>query len=154
MAGIEVSVVPYPSGSEAIAALMGGHVHVLFEEIGPKRAFVDSGDFTPIMAFLDRRVYEYDFVADVPSTYELGWEVQLGRWRGMMVRNGTDPEIIQILFDALSEAMNSPLYLEHEAEGMLDIRPGLLGPEEFGEFLRAELEAYRPVIYALDMFPD
>jgi len=154
LAGIEVSIVPYASGSEAIAALMGGHVHVLFEEIGPKRGFIDSGDFTPVLAFIEDRITQYEFVAHVPTTYELGWEVALGRWRGMMVRYGTDPEIIQVLFEAMAESMQGETYLAHEYESLLDIRPGLLNPEEFRAFLEAELAAYRPVIYALDMFPD
>ncbi len=152
-AGIEINGVPYGSGSDAIAALMGGHVDLLYEEIGPARASIDSGDFIPLVAFTDKPVEGYDIVKDVPTSVSKGWDVTIGRWRGLAVKKGTDPAIIEKLYNAFAESMTMDTYKQVEKDNMLDIRPGLMNGEEFQKFIDSEVESYRAIMEEIDMKP-
>ena len=152
-AGIEITYVPYGSGSDAIAALMGGHVDILYEEIGPARASIDSGDFIPLVAFTDKPIEGYDFVKNVPTSVSKGWDVTIGRWRGLGVKKGTDPAIIEKLVAAFEEASTMDTYKQVEKDNMLDIRPGLMKGDEFAAFIQSEIETYTEIINDLGMKP-
>ncbi len=152
-ADIQINYVPYGSGSDAIAALMGGHVDILYEEIGPARASIDSGDFIPLVAFTDKPIEGYDFVKDVPTSVSKGWDVTIGRWRGLGVKKGTDPAIIQKLCDAFEKSMSMDTYKQVEKDNMLDIRPGLMKGDEFAAFIQSEIESYSAIIEELGMKP-
>ena len=152
-AGIEITYVPYGSGSDAIAALMGGHVDILYEEIGPARSNIDSGDFIPLVAFTDKPLEGYDFVKDVPTSISKGWDVTIGRWRGLAVKKGTDPAIIEALYKAFAKSMEMDTYKQVEKDNMLDIRPGLMNGEEFSAFIQSEIESYTAIINELGIKP-
>jgi len=152
-AGIEITYVPYGSGSDAIAALMGGHVDILYEEVGPARASIDSGDFIPLVAFTDEPITGYDIVKDVPTSVSKGWDVTIGRWRGLAVKEGTDPAIIEKLYNAFAESMTMDTYKQVEKDNMLDIRPGLMNGEEFSAFIQSEIEKYTAIINELGIKP-
>ncbi|MGI6028286.1 MAG: Bug family tripartite tricarboxylate transporter substrate binding protein [Candidatus Heteroscillospira sp.] len=152
-AGIDINLVVFGSGSESIAALLGGHVDILHEEIGPARSLIDSGDAVPLVAFTDEPITNYDIVKDVPTSVSKGWDVTIGRWRGFAVKKGTDPAIIEKLYDAFSKAMEGEIYQANEKENMLDIRPGLMNGEDFKEFIQSEIDAYSVVMDELDIKP-
>ena len=152
-AGIEINGVPYGSGSDAIAALMGGHVDLLYEEIGPARASIDSGDFIPLVAFTDKPVEGYDIVKDVPTSVSKGWDVTIGRWRGLAVKKDTDPAIVEKLVNAFSESMTMDTYKQVEKDNMLDIRPGLMTGDDYKKFIDSEIESYKAIMEEIDMKP-
>jgi putative tricarboxylic transport membrane protein len=145
-AGIEVKYVSFSSGAEANAAVLGGHVDVLHEELGPMRSLIRSGDVIPTVIFLEERT---DLLPDVPTAKELGWDVTIGRWRGLAVKAGTPEEHMQILHDAFKEAMDSAIYKAMAEENMLNIRPGYLGSEDFKKFIDQELTIYEDVLKSL-----
>jgi len=149
--GIEVNFVPYPSFSEAVAAVLGGHVHILGEEIGPAIGLVEAGNLRPLIAFIDMDEVPHPVLAGVPTSQSMGWShgLSMGRWRGLAVRRGTPPEVKETLVYAFHSAMQMPFYLDYERTNLLDIRPGFMGPEEFTNFIRNEIELYGRVIDAL-----
>ena len=75
---------------------------------------------------------------DVPCSGELGIDATIGAWRGLSVKKGTDPEIIDALEAAIAEAMEDPAWKEFVANGMLDQRPGYANAEEFGKIWEEE----------------
>lgn len=142
-AGVEVKYVPFASASEANAAILGGHIDVLHEEIGPVKALVDSNKVRPLVIFMEERT---DMYPDLPTGKELGWDITIGRWRGFAAKEGTPKEIIDALYNAFAKAMEGNIYKAMEEENLLHLRPGLLGPEDFGKFLDSELEVYGEVL--------
>jgi len=142
-AGVEVKFVPFASASEANAAVLGGHIDVLHEEVGPARALLDAKKLIPLVIFMEKRT---DLYPDVPTGKELGWDITIGRWRGFAAKEGTPPEIIETLYNAFSKSMESKIYKAMEEENLLYLRPGLLGPEDFQKFLDSEMEVYGKVL--------
>jgi len=152
-AGIEINGVPYGSGSDAIAALMGGHVDLLYEEVGPAVASIESGDFIPLVAFTDTPITTYDLVKDVPTATSKGWDVTIGRWRGFGVKKGTPQAIIDKLVDAFEKSSTMDTYKQVEKDNMLDIRNGLMKGEEFQKFIDSEIEKYKVIMEEANIKP-
>lgn len=147
-AGVNVKYVPFASASEANAALLGGHIDVLHEEVGPLKALLDGDKVRLLVIFMEKRT---DLYPNVPTSVELGWNVTIGRWRGFAGKVGTPADRIQYLYELFAKAMEDKIYKVMEEENLLFLRPGLLGPDEFKAFLDEELEVYGKVLKDLGM---
>ena len=139
----ELSAVPFKGSSEALASAMGGHIDILYEEYGPARGVIESGELRPLVIFSEERL---PVLPDVPTAAELGYDVTLGRWRGMAMQAGDDPEQAQRLAELFQQAAESPEYKEIEEMNSLQFRSEFLGPEEFTEFLNREVEVYSEIL--------
>jgi tripartite-type tricarboxylate transporter receptor subunit TctC len=75
----------------------------------------------------------------VPTFKELGYpDLTRYHWRGLLVKKGTPPEIIQELHDGFKKAMEDQEWKDYmESSGMLD---GYLPPDEFKEAVYAQAE--------------
>lgn len=147
-AGIEVKYVPFAAASEANAAILGGHIDVIHEEAGPMKALIDGDKVRPLVIFMEERA---DMFPDVPTGKELGWEITIGRWRGFAVKVGTPEQYITILYEAFAKAMEDPIYKTMEQENLLNLRSGLLGPEEFKAFIEEEVKVYDEVLRSIGL---
>ncbi len=137
--GIEVQYVPYESAGKMHAAMLGGHLDCLFDEFGPTAGYRKDGSMRPLVVLADERVNGFP---DLPCTKEKGWNVNIGIWRGILVKKGTDPRIIQALAKAFAEAAKDPAYQKIVKDSFLDLRPGYLAPEEFNSFLGNEIKMF------------
>lgn len=143
LAGIEVTCIPFKSGSESMAALTGGHVDIAHEEPGSAMAMFESGKIRPICVLTEERLPPFP---DIPTARELGVDITLGNWRGLFVKKGTPQEIVIKLQDAFKEAMNDEAYKKFEHDALLDMRPGYLSSEDFSKFLDSEAKIYTEIL--------
>ncbi len=104
--GTKFRAVPFSEPSERYAALLGGGVDVLYEQLGDVKQYLDSGDFVPVVLVADEPVEGY---ADVPTTDDLGLppDVVLPQFRGIVVSADTSDEIVSALSDACKKATDS-----------------------------------------------
>ncbi|MBG0778120.1 MAG: tripartite tricarboxylate transporter substrate binding protein [Desulfovibrionaceae bacterium] len=137
--GIDMQYVPYESAGKMHAAMLGGHLDCLFDEFGPLGGYFKDGSMRPLVVLNDTRVNGFP---DLPCTKEKGWNVNIGIWRGILVKKGTDPAIIKTLADAFKKAGEDAKYLDIVKQSCLDLRPGYLGPEDFNAFLGNEISMF------------
>lgn len=102
--GIKFVNVPFDKPGERFTAPLGGHVDLLYEEPGDIREFLVSGRLRPIITFDKTRFPDYK---DIPTSYELGYQVALYNWRGFVAKRGTPPAVLATLGKATQEAMKS-----------------------------------------------
>lgn len=104
--GTKFRAVPFSQPSERYAALLGGGVDVLYEQLGDVKQYLDSGDFVPVVLVADEPVEGYE---DVPDTGKLGLppEVVLPQFRGIVVSSETSDEIVDALSSACGDATKS-----------------------------------------------
>ena len=143
--GAELSTVPF-SAAEAISNTLGGHVDLLFEEYGPVRGLIESGDLIPLVQFTEERIA---VLPDVPTARELGYDVTLGRWRGFSLQTGDDPAHAEAMFELVAQAVDTDAYRQVEEDNALQFRSVLLNPEEFAAFIEQEIEIYTTVLREL-----
>ena len=145
--GAKLTRIPFDGAQEALSALLGGHVDLLHEEPGVVMSLIEAKQIKPVVIFTEKRLEQFP---DVPTARELGWDVILGRWRGLAAPKGTPMERIQTLHDAFKKAMNDKKVYQPVVKGqLLHLRPGYKGPKEFAQFLDEELKTYTAVLREL-----
>lgn len=107
--GIKTVGIPFDKPAERYTAPLGGHVDLLYEEPGDVREFLVSGRLRPILTFDKKRFSDY---ADVPTTYELGYQVGLYNWRGFVMKKGNPKTAMDALSSAVRQALNSSKWKE------------------------------------------
>jgi putative tricarboxylic transport membrane protein len=145
-AELDLIYVPYEGAGGMHTALLGGHIDVMFEEIGPVSGLVEEGSLVPLMAFAEQRSTK---LPDVPTSVELGWNITLGNWRGIMVKAGTPDYIVEKLQAAFAKAKDDQEYLKYETDSYLNLRPGYLNGTDFNAFFEKEIEIYREALKKL-----
>ena len=151
--GLNINYVPYSSASEAFAAVLGGHVDILGEEIGPAIGLVEAGNLRPLIAFIDMDRVDHPALYGVPTSQSLGWShgLSMGRWRGLAVPRGTPADVKATLVRAFQQAHGLEFYVNFERDNLLDIRPGFMGTAEFTQFVRNEIELYGRIMDVVGM---
>ena len=146
-AGLSMKLIPYESGGEGHAALLGGHVDLLFEEPGVVSQLVDGKKLRPLLLLTQQRIKKFPDVACLGDYNYKGIPVL---WRGFFVKKGTPEEIVKILEDGLTASMQSKMYQKYEEDSLLNIYPGgFQNSKEFGESFKKDAEAFRSVMLAL-----
>ncbi len=141
--GAVLKSVPFEAAAEANAALLGGHVDLLYEEYGPMRSLIESGKVIPLVLFSEERL---PLIKDIPTARELGVDVTLGRWRGFAFKEGTQPAHLESLSKVFEKAVTDPIYKAIEEQNMLQFRSKYLGPAEFKLFFEKEMDTYAEVL--------
>jgi len=144
-AGIEAKYVPFDSAGKMHAQVLGGHIDAMFEEFGSTISLLEKGDINALVVFKEDRVKDKRF-AKIPVAPELGWDVTLGRWRGIGAKAGTPPKKIEYLHQVFKKAMGHSVYKNMEKNLLLDLRPGYMGPKELGELIKKEKETFARVL--------
>jgi len=141
-AGISWIYVPYKSGSEIKAAVLGGELDVYQDKLISFLPLVESGDIRPLIVLNDVRLTQVPALKNVPCTVEQGIKFTQGSWRGFCVKKGTPPAVKQILIDALQKAYETDGYKEMEAKEMTNIRKGYAMADEFNAIWDSEFDGY------------
>ncbi len=142
--GVEMTHVPYRGSSEALNALMGGHIDVLVDSnLLPQ---LQTGAIKGIGYINDERWPGYP---ELPTLAEQGIEVQHLSWFGLITRKGAPEEAVNGMAAAVEEALKRE-DVQKRLEN-LALYPGFLGPEEFAEQIKRDQAAFRSVAEKLGL---
>ena len=134
--GYKMTTVPYPKPGERYAAALGGHAEVLYEQAGDVLQYLKAGQLRPLVIFAEKR---HSAFADVPTSKELGIEITLPQFRGIVAKKGTPPERVKALGDAFRKAMDSPQWKKFSDEWYF-APDSYMGPEDFSRWVAGEVE--------------
>jgi tripartite-type tricarboxylate transporter receptor subunit TctC len=134
--GYRMTTVPYPKPGERYAAALGGHAEVLYEQAGDVLQYLKAGQLKPLVIFAEKR---HPAFPDVPSSKELGIDITLPQFRGIVAKKGTPPDRVKALADAFLKAMETPKWKQFAEEWYF--RPdSAMGPAEFGKWVAGEVD--------------
>jgi tripartite-type tricarboxylate transporter receptor subunit TctC len=134
--GYTMTTVPYPKPGERYAAALGGHAEVLYEQAGDVLQYLKAGQLKPLVIFAEKR---HPAFSDVPTTKELGLEITLPQFRGIVARKGTPPERIQVMAEAFRKAMDTPQWKKF-AEEWYFAPDSYMGHDRFGRWVAGEVD--------------
>jgi tripartite-type tricarboxylate transporter receptor subunit TctC len=142
--GIEMTHVPYRGASLAVADLIAGHVPVTSTTLTTAATQIKAGKARALAVSSLKRVPEFP---DVPTFGELGYpELTASIWFSLSGPAGMPPEIVNRLNAEVRRALQAPDVRERlRPEG---IEPGDLDPQQFTDFVAAELKRWAPVVRA------
>jgi tripartite-type tricarboxylate transporter receptor subunit TctC len=141
-AGIEMLHVPFRTSSEAIAAVLGKQVDILFDTVLPVTGPVQSGQLKAIAVTGKDR---YAALPDVPPAIESGMlpGYNVTTWYGLFAPSGTPPHVVAKLHKAVSESIKDEAVRDRLIKAGVAVQGST--PEEFGKFMAVELARWNKV---------
>lgn len=136
--GLNIKYIPYGSGSEVKAAVLGGEVDLYLDKVVSAIKYISDGSVKPVLVLNSERITQIPELAEVPCTVELGYETIIGSWRGFVVKKDTPQEIKDYLVAEMKKAYDSEEYKKFAAENYVDIRDGFLDTKQFEEDLNKQ----------------
>jgi tripartite-type tricarboxylate transporter receptor subunit TctC len=144
VAGVDLLHVAYKGGGPALVDLIAGRVHVMLDTAASAMPHVRSGKLRALALSAPKRSVEY---RDLPTFAEAGMpQYDTNAWYSMHAPAGTPPDIVRRLNTELVAIVRDPDVAARFKQ--LSTEPVGNTPEEFGAFVRAELEKYGRVIKA------
>ncbi|RJQ65285.1 MAG: tripartite tricarboxylate transporter substrate binding protein [Desulfobacteraceae bacterium] len=142
----KITYIPFDSAGEMHAQIMGGHLDAMYEEPGVTLKMIEAGQMIPLIVFTKERLKK---LPEVPSAGELGYDIPPMMWRGVVAKKGTPDNVIAVLEQAYTKAMESSMYKAFEKESLLDLFPGYMNSKQFAADLDREYELYKKIIEKL-----
>jgi tripartite-type tricarboxylate transporter receptor subunit TctC len=135
--GVNMGHVPYKGASEALPALMGGHVALYTDTIVSSVALIKSGKIKPIGVTTARRT---SILPDVPTIAEQGLPgFDMVPWYGVVAPKGTPKEVVDRLRTAMAKVMQTPEFIAELAQVGAELPTGGVGPAEFSALMKTEI---------------
>jgi putative tricarboxylic transport membrane protein len=142
-AGVDVTFIPFDSGAEIKAAILGGHIHGAVEELAETLPLIEAGKLRSLAVIMEKR---HPALPNVPSTLELGVNYTHGMMRAWGVKKGTPPDRIKYLHDVVKKSLDSTVYKKFVQDNHLYARAGYLGPEEARKSWDDEVKLYTEIM--------
>jgi tripartite-type tricarboxylate transporter receptor subunit TctC len=141
-AGVDMTAVQFRTSPEAITAVLGKQVDVLFDTVLAVLGQVQSGQLKAIAVTTKDR---FPIVPDVPAAAESGLlpGYDVATWYGFFGPRGIPPEIVAKLNKVLNEALKDPAVREKLTNAGVAVQGST--PEEFGKFMAGELARWNKV---------
>ncbi|WP_099865907.1 Bug family tripartite tricarboxylate transporter substrate binding protein [Pararhizobium haloflavum] len=130
-AEIETRAIPYDSGGRAMAAVLGGNV-------GGVATFQGNADPSLVRPLINFSSTRSSMHPDIPTLRDAGYEAHKDAFIGIVAPKGVDAEIVEVLHDAFTQALEDPEVVEALANQSFEI--AYEGPEEFAETLKEDFE--------------
>jgi tripartite-type tricarboxylate transporter receptor subunit TctC len=142
MAGIDMVSVQFRTTPEAVTAVLGKQVDVLFDTVLAVIGQVQSGQLKAIAVTSKDR---FPIVPNVPAIAESGAMAgyDVSTWYGFFGPRGIPPEIVARLNKALNEALKDEAVRDKLTKAGVTVRGST--PEEFGAFMASELARWNKV---------
>lgn len=134
-AGIQYKPVAMGSGMQMVQGLMSGAIEATLPNVSEAKEQVADGELRPLAVMAKERLADYP---DVPTTFELGFEVATSTTRGYAVRAGTPPERVEALSTALTKAMKHDTFASYLEGAGLNPDASVAGSEIWTAQLREE----------------
>jgi tripartite-type tricarboxylate transporter receptor subunit TctC len=142
MAHVQMVHVPYKGLSLAITDLLGGHIQVLFVDVGLAVPFIKDGKLRALAITSSKRS---PILPEVPTVAEAGVPGYDARtWYGLFAPAGTPQAIVDRLATTTNKALESDDLRAKLATQGLEAGGGT--PAQFASFMRSESSKWERVI--------
>lgn len=142
MAGVKLTHVPYKSAGPAVNDLLAGHIPLMFGPSPVVVPMVQSGRLRPLAFTSLKRSAQ---LPDVPTADELGIKgYEASGWYGLHGPRGLPRDIVEKLNAAARQIVQMPDVLERYAS--LNLEPVSTTPEEFAQFIKADIQKYADIV--------
>jgi tripartite-type tricarboxylate transporter receptor subunit TctC len=136
--------VPYKGLGPALTDLVGGRLHLIISTLASALPHIKSGKLRPLAVTTAQRT---NFYPDVPTLSEAGVKgYEFSTWYGLLVPARTPKAIVDRLNAESRNVLASPAVKEQFAAQGLE--PASSTPQEFGSYLRSEVEKWGKVVKA------
>jgi tripartite-type tricarboxylate transporter receptor subunit TctC len=149
-AGIDMIHAPYKSGSAGATDLMGGQVHMMFEQMYAAMPSIKAGRLRALAITSKTRS---PLAPDIPTMAEQGYPgVEVLNWQGVIGPKGMSADLIKTLNAACNKALQDPDVKEKILSQGNEIGGGT--PEQFAALIKAEAPRWAKVVRDAKIIPE
>lgn len=130
---IKLNYIPFKSGGEVNAAILGGHVQTALGNPNELAGYIEAGKLLPLVVFSDQRL---PGMKDVPTMKELGYNVRSSSTRGIIAPAGISKEEEQILVEMMRKVTLSKEWAAYASKNMMTVK--FVGGADFSKHLAEE----------------
>ena len=141
LTGCDMLHVPYKGAGPALIDLMGGQVHVLFDNLPSSIGHIKSGKLRALAVTSQEREPS---MAHLPTIGETVPGYEATAWFGIGMPKGTPRDIVDKVNAEVNRALADPKMRERLAE--LGGKPLAGTPEDFGKVIAAETAKWEKVV--------
>src|SRR3954467_6269283 len=150
IAGGQAVHVPYRGGAACQTDIMGNQVDYSFQNLGAVTNYIKGGRMKALAVTAKTRNPQ---LPDVPTVVEAGMpDLVVTSWQAAAAPAKTPREVVQKLNDAMVKALRSPEIRERMNQIGFDVVAS--SPEEFGRFMREEVDRWARVVQKGNIKPD
>ena len=149
-AGIDLIHAPYKSGGAATTDLLGGQVHMMFEQMYAAMPAIKSGKLRPLAITSKSRS---PLAPDIPTMAELGFpEIEVLNWQGLVGPKGMPLDLVKMLNTVGNKALQDP-----ELKDRILVQGNEVGggtPEQFAALIKSESVKWGKVVRDAKIEPE
>jgi tripartite-type tricarboxylate transporter receptor subunit TctC len=125
-ADMPVTHVPFNGASQAITALIGGHIDAVTVSPAELKTYVESKQIKLLGVMSAERLKSF---SDTPTCREQGYDLVFGTWRGLALPKGIPDETRNTLQKTFSDVATSPEFETFAAQSGMNLH--MLSSEDF-----------------------
>jgi tripartite-type tricarboxylate transporter receptor subunit TctC len=149
MARLKMIHVPFKGSPDAMQDVLGGRSVFYMAPINAGMNLVKDGKLTALGVSTRTRA---EVLPDVPTLDEQGLPgYDMTLWFGMWAPANTPPQVVKKLNESVNAIVSEPNVKDQFAK--LGILPAPMNAEDFGKFVRSEIEVYRKIVRAAAIEP-
>ena len=142
--GAKFDRVPFESGGELTAALLGGQIDVASLNPGEIIGQLKSGDVKALCAYSEERYSDYEELADIETAKEQGIDVAFAQFRGVIAPGGISDEARDYWIDTMKAAVKTDKYQQYIEDNYLQANSA--AGDDFVEYLKGNDEQLKKVL--------
>ncbi len=134
-AGVDAAWTAYESTGDAVTALLGKHIVAANSNPGQVSQYVKAGQLRVLGVMSEERLAS---MPDVPTYKESGYDVDTNwaQFRGLFAPAGVPEDVLKVLNDAFSEAMQTEEFKTYMKNAELE--DGTMNSREFTEYVNKQ----------------
>lgn len=132
LSGAKFNTVSFKSGTDAVAAVLGGHVHATAENLGEVMPHVETKKLRLLGVPAQRRL---SGLPAVPTLKEQGYDMHYGAFRGFAAPAGIPRDAATVLEDVFAKVHKSAAWRDYMARSMYEDL--YMNADEFAQYLAA-----------------
>ena len=142
--GVEFDRVPFESGGELTAALLGGQIDVASLNPGEIIGQLEAGEVKALCAFSEERYADYEELADIETAKEQGIDVAFAQFRGVLAPGGIDDAARDFWIETMEAAVETDEYEEYVESNYLQANTA--AGDDFVEYIEGNNELLEQVL--------
>jgi tripartite-type tricarboxylate transporter receptor subunit TctC len=149
-AGIDMIHAPYKSGSAAATDLMGGQVHMMFEQMYAAMPSIQGGRMRALAITSKTRS---PLLPNLPTMAEQGFPaVEVLNWQGLIGPKGLSADLVKLLNSACNQALQTAEVKEKILSQGNELGGGT--PEQFAALIKSEAPRWGKVVRDAKIEPE
>lgn len=149
-AGIDMIHAPYKSGSAGATDLMGGQVHMMFEQMYAAMPSIKAGRLRALAITSKTRS---PLAPDIPTMAEQGFPaVEVMNWQGLIGPKGMPADVVKQLNAVCNKALQDPEVKDKILSQGNEIGGGT--PEQFAALIKSETPRWAKVVRDAKIEPE